>query len=90
MCVCTRVRACICLCAYVCVRACVCVCACVRACVCVCRIGRKKTMMIGLIGQFAVTIATGFVSNYIAFVVLRFLATFFGMGFFLAAFVAGK
>ncbi|XP_076466934.1 organic cation transporter protein-like isoform X2 [Babylonia areolata] len=52
-------------------------------------IGRKKTMMIGLTGQFGVTLATGFVSNYIAFVVLRFLATFFGIGFFLAAFVAG-
>ena len=57
---------------------------------CVCSIGRKKTMMLGLTGQFAVTMATGFVSNYIAFVVLRFLTTFFGIGFFLAAFVAGK
>nr|KAG5711002.1 hypothetical protein BaRGS_013736 [Batillaria attramentaria] len=52
-------------------------------------IGRKKVMMIGLLGQFAVTIATAFVSSYEAFVALRFLATFFGMGFFLAAFVAG-
>jgi len=46
-------------------------------------------MMIGLVGQFAVTIATGFVRSYAAFVALRFLATFFGIGFFLAAFVAG-
>ncbi|KAL8575563.1 hypothetical protein ACOMHN_059627 [Nucella lapillus] len=52
-------------------------------------IGRKKTMLLGLTGQFAVTMATGFVSNYIAFVGLRFMATFFGIGFFLAAFVAG-
>ncbi|KAK7503120.1 hypothetical protein BaRGS_00005746 [Batillaria attramentaria] len=52
-------------------------------------IGRKKTMMIGLLGQFAVTFATAFVSSYIAFVILRFLATFFGLGFYLAAFVAG-
>ncbi|KAL8606762.1 hypothetical protein ACOMHN_049591 [Nucella lapillus] len=52
-------------------------------------IGRKKTMMIGLTGQFVVAMATGFVSSYGAFVALRFLTTFFGMGFLLAAFVAG-
>ncbi|XP_070190409.1 organic cation transporter protein-like isoform X4 [Littorina saxatilis] len=52
-------------------------------------IGRKKTMMIGLVGQFIVTMATGFVHSYGAFVALRFMATFFGIGFFLAAFVAG-
>ncbi|XP_025099664.1 organic cation transporter-like protein [Pomacea canaliculata] len=51
-------------------------------------IGRKKTMLIGIAGQFCVALATGFISNYIAFIVLRFLTTLFGIGFYLAAFVA--
>ncbi|XP_025098001.1 organic cation transporter protein-like [Pomacea canaliculata] len=52
-------------------------------------IGRKKTVVMSTLGLIAVTFGAAFVRNYVAFAVLQFFSAFFGMGKFLASFVAG-
>ncbi|XP_025097989.1 organic cation transporter protein-like isoform X1 [Pomacea canaliculata] len=52
-------------------------------------IGRKKIVVICLVGQIGVTLATSFVYNFVVFVICRFFTTFFVIGSYLAAFVAG-
>lgn len=52
-------------------------------------IGRKKMVVICLVGQIGVTLATSFVYNFVVFVICRFFTTFFVIGSYLAAFVAG-
>ncbi|XP_025098000.1 organic cation transporter protein-like [Pomacea canaliculata] len=50
-------------------------------------IGRKKTLVVCVLGHIAVVFATAFVRNYVAFVILRFFVAFFGIGKFLTSFV---
>ncbi|XP_055888321.1 organic cation transporter protein-like [Biomphalaria glabrata] len=52
-------------------------------------LGRKKVVLLGTIGQLASGLAVAFVHSYIPFVVLKFCATFFGCGMYLASYVIG-
>uniref|UniRef100_A0A2C9K4E3 Major facilitator superfamily (MFS) profile domain-containing protein n=1 Tax=Biomphalaria glabrata TaxID=6526 RepID=A0A2C9K4E3_BIOGL len=52
-------------------------------------LGRKKVVLLGTIGQFASGLAVAFVHSYVPFVILKFCATFFGSGLYLAAYVIG-
>ncbi|XP_059154043.1 organic cation transporter protein-like isoform X4 [Physella acuta] len=49
--------------------------------------GRRKVMMAGIVLHLACSIATGCVTSYIPFVVLRFLTSFFNVGVYLVTYV---
>ncbi|XP_055889284.1 organic cation transporter protein-like [Biomphalaria glabrata] len=46
-------------------------------------------ILLGTIGQFASGLAVAFVHSYVPFVILKFCATFFGSGLYLASYVIG-
>ncbi|XP_025097994.1 organic cation transporter protein-like [Pomacea canaliculata] len=52
-------------------------------------IGRKKTLVVSVLGVIAATFGAAFVHNYVAFAVLQFFISFFGMAKYLTAFVTG-
>ncbi|CAG5134163.1 unnamed protein product [Candidula unifasciata] len=52
-------------------------------------VGRKKVLMLGIVGNLGTSVALAFMTSYIPFVVVRVLIMIFGSGMFLTSFVIG-